>query len=139
MKKFLGIVVLCMLFYNNSFAKDLTGKIIYCENWKNKSLSNRKSPETWKYTSFEFLSANEVEVISIRRFKLNVETYDYIVEPKKIKMGTESLHYRIDRKNLTLNNDKHCKVVEDENFNPKEIMQKNLQKVIKAQEKLNKI
>ena len=46
-------------------------------------------------------------------------------------MGTEILHYRIDRKNLTLNNDKHCKVVEDENFNPKEIMQKNLQKVFK--------
>ena len=139
MKKLSLYVFLILMFCNVGFAKDLTGKIIYCENWRNTAGQYADKPEDWKYTSFEFLSANEVEVISIRRFKLNVETYDYIVEPKKIKMGTGGLQYRIDRKNLTLNNDKRCKVVEDENFNPKEIMQKNLDKIIAKQKKLNKI
>ena len=139
MKKKLSVLFIVLLLCNNSYAKDLTGTIIYCENWRNKAFSFRKNPEAWKYTTFEFITSLSVDVISIRKFKLEEYRYDYKVELQKIIMESYKIRYSIDRKKLTLNDDKRCKIIKNENFKPKEIMKKNLDKVITKQKQLNKI
>ena len=139
MKKLSLYIFLVLMFCNVGFAKDLTGKIIYCENWRNTAGQYADQPENWQYTSFEFLSANEVEVISVSRFKLKMKTYNYIVEQKRIEITLGQRRYWIDRQYLTLNNEKYCSIVEDKNINIREDMKKKLQILIDTQEKLNKI
>ena len=139
MKKRFLLILVALLWCNVGFAKDLTGKIIYCENWRNTAGQYADQPENWQYTSFEFLSANEVEVISVSRFKLKMKTYNYIVEQKRIEITLGQRRYWIDRQYLTLNNEKYCSIVEDKNINIREDMKKKLQILIDTQEKLNKI
>ena len=137
-KKLLGILVLGLfLISSNAFAKDLSGKIIFCEHWRNSATQYADEPEHWQYTSFKFISENKVEVIRIYNFELSKTTYDYKVGKRNIKVGS-GYTWWINREELTLNNDKYCIVSEDIN-NLEELMEKNLKKTIDTQEKLNKI
>ena len=72
MKKAILIIVLGLLWCNVGFAKDLTGTIIYCESWRNEAGQYATQPEHWKYTSFKFISKNEIEVIRVYNFKLYI-------------------------------------------------------------------
>ena len=126
-----------MLWCNVGVAKDLSGKIILCESWRNSATDYTKQPEHWKYTSFKFISESKVEVIRVYNFKLSKNTYNYKVDNKKIKVGS-GYKYWIDREELTLNNERYC-VVSNDIKNVDELMEKNLKKTIDTQEKLNKI
>jgi len=99
MKKFLGILVLSLLWCNVGFADDLKGKKLFCTNGG-------------KYLSFEFKSFSRVQFIDINPWAgenyMDKESYDsgtfkYEIEPGRILLKNKNWRkLYIDRKTLVL-------------------------------------
>ena len=141
MKKFLGILVLGLLWCNVGFAKDLTGTKLLCSAFAN---SERGDPKDQKFLEFEFISDKEAKRYKVDGFYFIDEVfYEYKVSIDKIDfyskekgLGSDS-HYSLDRAELFIYS-WACEILDD-SINLKELMEKKSKENKKKQEKLNKI
>ena len=129
MKKILGIIVLCLSWCNVSFAKDLKGTKLLCIY---------ESNAMKRYTSFEFLNESKVKLYKISTptsWIITTKETIYKVTPNKIKIHLEN----IDRENLTLGILKAKCEIKKQDWKVLNEMKLILKKLIKEQEKKNKI
>ena len=131
MKKLLAIIVLGLLWSSNLFANNLVGKQLQCGVDSVSTLGNVEY--------LKFINDREIHAFYISNSTLKVlkRNYRYIVFPTDIKLTWISFdHYTISRKTLKTSEGKSCKIVE---FNVRNKLERESQKLLKAAQKDNKI
>ena len=131
MKKLLAIVVLGLLWSENTFANNLIGKQLKCGTTSNHMLGH--------FEYLRFVNDRDVKAYSIGNKTLKVRefSYQYYVLPTSIKLEWLGIkQYTISRKTLKTSEGKKCEIIK---YNIKNKLEKESQSLLDEVTKDNKI